>query len=166
MLNQSVPFLTAYLSYAAVATAMTRASIFALLFRLGANLRVQLATRASLALAQAVQLVIWLIPIVFGYLAYSDIAAALLGPALWLYQLLFIMAASSIVAALAWLVFQNLDALTDLALPQIRRLHTAIAARPAGTSPRAGDGECPQCHQTIGVGQRFCRSCGAALQTT
>lgn len=173
MLNESIPFGDVYLTYGVLVTAALNTAIFVLLFRFGSELRsgANHAVATVPEIGRIAQLAVWLLTVALAYVAYRDIAAALFGTGVRVYQFVFVTLALVNIGAIGALVFRNLDALTDFTMRSAQTMRQRAAASATAQSPLAPEADtlqrvsvCPKCGGSIDAMQRFCRSCGAALQ--
>lgn len=196
MLQQTVPIPNVYLTYATIGKAVIQTAIFILLLRFGSEIRPAAEAYFPTApeIGRILQFAIWLVPVAIGYAAYSDLASAVLGTGIWVYQLVFILLAAGLLIAMSAFVFRNLDAVSDLVVHQFRKPQpsqrtvlarcpscggaiesgaqfcticgkpTVAITEPAKQEAPASALSCPKCEMAVLATQRFCRGCGTALQ--
>lgn len=93
-----------------------------------------------------------------AYKVYEDVAFGLLDGDVTIYSWIFLIAILVPLGYLAFLVFQNLEAVTDVILSR-GTFHPVKVSRDE-------DSSCPNCGTIVGAEEKFCTSCGTKLEVT
>lgn len=104
-------------------------------------------------MAAIVKFLVFLVAIIVAYDGLAVVAVTLLPiDLLWVYDLVFLLAALVPTALVAQRMFSNLDELTDLLTKQVK-------------SATVQDVDCPECGETVRSSLDYCPSCGTEVPT-